>query len=61
MNATGPERPNPALMAALTTEHYTLQSARTSTIVEANGSEHGDCPALVDSRGWWFRPRVRPG
>jgi hypothetical protein len=29
--------PNPALLAALTTEHYTLQSARSSTIVEANG------------------------
>jgi hypothetical protein len=40
MNVTGPADstgPNPALMAALTTEHYTLQSARTSTIVEANG------------------------
>lgn len=29
--------PNPALMSALTTEHYTLQSSRSSTIVEANG------------------------
>jgi hypothetical protein len=28
---------NPALLSALTTEHYTLQSARSSTIVEANG------------------------
>lgn len=28
---------NPALLSALTTEHYTLQSARASTIVEANG------------------------
>lgn len=40
MNSTGPADPtgpNPALMSALTTEHYTLQSARTSTIVEANG------------------------
>lgn len=40
MSSTGPADstgPNPALMAALTTEHYTLQSARTSTIVEANG------------------------
>ena len=40
MNATGladPTEPNPALMSALTTEHYTLQSARASTIAEANG------------------------
>ena len=40
MNATGSTDalgPNPALMSALTTEHYTLQSSRTSTIVEANG------------------------
>lgn len=29
--------PNPALLSALTTEHYTLQAARSSTIVEANG------------------------
>ena len=29
--------PSGALMSALTTEHYTLQSARTSTVVEANG------------------------
>lgn len=28
---------DPALLAALTTEHYTLQSARASTITEANG------------------------
>lgn len=40
MNATGPADatgPHPALMSALTTEHYTLQAARSSTIVEANG------------------------
>jgi hypothetical protein len=40
MNATGPADPtgpHPALMSALTTEHYTLQSSRTATIVEANG------------------------
>jgi len=40
MNSTrpaDPTGPNPALMSALTTEHYTLQSARNSTIVEANG------------------------
>src|SRR5215210_1064776 len=40
MNATGPADPagpNPALVSALTTEHYTLQSARASTIAEANG------------------------
>ena len=40
MNATGPADPtgpHPALMSALTTEHYTLQSSRTSTIAEANG------------------------
>jgi len=30
-------QPSGALMSALTTEHYTLQSARSSTIVEANG------------------------
>lgn len=29
--------PSGALMAALTAEHYTLQSSRSSTIVEANG------------------------
>jgi hypothetical protein len=28
---------SPQLLSALTTEHYTLQSARSSTIVEANG------------------------
>jgi hypothetical protein len=40
MNATGladPTEPNPALMSGLTTERYTLQSARASTIAEANG------------------------
>ena len=40
MKATGPADatgPNPALMSALTTEHYTLQASRSSTIVEANG------------------------
>ena len=40
MNATGStdgSGPNPALMSALTTEHYTLHSSRTGTIVEANG------------------------
>ena len=39
MDATGPTDrtgPNPALMSALTTEH-TLQSARASTVAEANG------------------------
>ena len=30
-------QPSSMLMSALTTEHYTLQSARASTIVEANG------------------------
>jgi hypothetical protein len=29
--------PSSALLSALTTEHYTLQSSRSSTIVEANG------------------------
>ena len=29
--------PSSALMSALTTEHYTLQAARSSTIIEANG------------------------
>jgi hypothetical protein len=40
MNVTGStdaSGPNPALMSALTSEHYALQSSRTSTIVEANG------------------------
>ena len=40
MNTTGPadpSGPNPALMSALTTEHYALQASRSSTIVEANG------------------------
>jgi hypothetical protein len=31
------QSPNPALLAALTTEHYTLQASRSSTVVEANG------------------------
>ena len=30
-------QPSSALVSALTTEHYTLQSSRTSTVVEANG------------------------
>ena len=29
--------PKPALMSALTTEHYSLQASRSSTVVEANG------------------------
>jgi hypothetical protein len=33
----GDTAPSSALMSALTTEPYTLQSARSSTIVEANG------------------------
>ena len=33
----GADRPSGALLSALTTEHYTLQSARSATIVEANG------------------------
>lgn len=40
MNTTGhadPTGPSSALMAAMTTEHYTLQAARSSTIAEANG------------------------
>ena len=40
MNATGqvePSGPNPALVSALITEHYTLQSARAATVIEANG------------------------
>jgi len=40
MNATGqvePSGPNPALVSALITEHYTLQSAHAATIIEANG------------------------
>jgi hypothetical protein len=40
LNATGSidaPRPNPALMSALTTDHYASPSSRTSTIVEANG------------------------
>ena len=38
MNATEHESSSSALLAALTTEHYTLQSARAST--EANGRSH---------------------
>ena len=37
LRPSGETAPSSALMAALTTEHYTLQSARSSTIVEANG------------------------
>ena len=33
----GETAPSSALVSALTTEHYTLQSARSSTILEANG------------------------
>lgn len=29
--------PDPALLSALTTEHFTLQSARSSTVLESNG------------------------
>lgn len=36
-DATDERAPNPALLAALTTEHFTLQSTRSSTVVEANG------------------------
>ena len=36
MNQTGSDS-SAALLSALTTEHYTLQSARSSTVVEANG------------------------
>lgn len=35
--STDASGPNPALVSAFTTEHYTLQSSRASTIVEANG------------------------
>jgi hypothetical protein len=35
----GRAAPSGALMSALTTEHYTLQSSRTATILEAN--RHG--------------------
>jgi purine-cytosine permease-like protein len=40
MNVTesrDPSGPSPALLSALTTEHYTLQASRSSTVVEANG------------------------
>ena len=37
LRPAGETVPSAALMSALTTEHYTLQSARASTIVEANG------------------------
>lgn len=42
MNITGTQDPgsaatDPALLSTLTTEHYTLQAARSSTVVEANG------------------------
>lgn len=36
-DAESERSPNPALLAALTTEHYTLQASRSSTVVEANG------------------------
>lgn len=36
-DATDENAPSPALLAALTTEHYTLQASRSSTVVEANG------------------------
>jgi len=36
-SASSDSEPSGALLSALTTEHYTLQAARSSTIVEANG------------------------
>ena len=36
-SASNDSEPSGALLAALTTEHYTLQAARSSTVVEANG------------------------
>lgn len=36
-SATSDSEPSGALLSALTTEHYTLQAARSSTVVEANG------------------------
>jgi hypothetical protein len=37
LRPSGDAVPSSALMSALTTEHYTLQAARSSTIIEANG------------------------
>jgi hypothetical protein len=37
LRPSGDTVPSSALMSALTTEHYTLQAARSSTIIEANG------------------------
>ena len=36
-SATSDSQPSGALVSALTTEHYTLQAARSSTVAEANG------------------------
>jgi hypothetical protein len=36
-SASNDSEPSGALLTALTTEHYTLQAARSSTVVEANG------------------------
>ena len=36
-SATSDSEPSGALVSALTTEHYTLQAARSSTVAEANG------------------------
>ena len=55
--STDASGPNPALMSALTTEHYSLQSSRTGTIVEANGRSMLSCPrsAAPLSRWRWWR------
>ena len=59
MNTTGsPDStgPHPALMSALTTEHYTVQSARTSIIVGANGRACCSSPHLAAPPSpwrWW--------
>ena len=37
LRPSGDTAPSSALMSALTTEHYTLQAARSSAIIEANG------------------------
>ncbi|MCZ2825861.1 MULTISPECIES: hypothetical protein [unclassified Modestobacter] len=37
LRPSGETVPSSALMSALTTEHYTLQASRSSTVIEANG------------------------
>ena len=53
-SATSDSEPSGALVSALTTEHYTLQAARSSTVAEANG--RGMIFLSTVSGEWWRSP-----